>query len=188
MAFPPYTPDTTVGLATYQLTSIAEIERLFSRYGVDLHTDDLNPSDEDRFNPSNSAEVNKINFLDELVQRASSEVMSNLMPRYTVDAVYKIPRIREIATYIAAYKLTRRRGNEPLFDEEYVDGMEDLVAFKNGSKYLDAPSNGPRAYIQSGVVDNRYSAHPWRVLSSGMGSTATVPNQQIHHRYAFYWL
>lgn len=184
MAFPEYVPDTTVDEVTYTLTSIAEIERMYSRSGVQLHTDDLDPEDANH-DADNNADATKDNFLEEVIQRATSEIMSFLAPRYTTDAVYQIPRMREIATYWACYKISKRRGNEPIYEEEYIEAMDELADYRSGVRYLDAPSNGPRAYLQSQIVDLRFSRHPIRTLPEA--STSTISGQKVAVRY-FDWL
>jgi hypothetical protein len=185
MAFPDYVSDTTVNSVNYLLTSVAEIQRLFSATGIALHTDDLNPGNE-QYDEENTTDTNSANFLAELCQRATSHVMTRLAPRYTIDKVYQNPRLREIATYWAAYKLTRRRGNEPVYEEEYIEAMDELDMFRRGELYLDAPSNGQRAYIQSTIVDLRYSRNPVRVIPEA--STSTVAGQRLTRSYAFDWI
>lgn len=185
MPFPEYVSDTQYQASNYLLTSIEEIHRLFSMYGEKLHTDDLDPSDTN-YNEENSSEVNRANYLTELVQRATSHVMSRLAPRYTIENVYRIPRLREIATYWACHKLTKRRGNEPVYEEEYLEAMEELDQMRMGEIFLDAPSNGPRAYIQSVVTDNRYSRTQTRVIPEA--SSRVIPGQRVTFYHGFAWL
>jgi hypothetical protein len=145
MAFPEYVSDTIVGedIEPTLLTSIAEIQRVYSRAGVQLHLDDLDPDDAN-YDADNHTDATKDNFLTEVIQRATSEIMSFLAPRYTTDSVYQLPRMREIATYWACYKISKRRGNEPIFEEEYIEAMDELADYRSGIRYLDAASNGPR--------------------------------------------
>jgi len=183
--FPTWESDTIVGGTVYLFTSLEEIQRLFSSWGERQHTDDINPNDEN-YNDDNQSAATRIAFLEELIQRATSHIMSYLGPRYTADAIYRIPRIREIATYWACYKLSRRRGNQPVYELEYFEAMDDLEKYRAGELYLDAPSNGPRAIMQSYVVDNRFYTQPLRVLTQS--STSIVPGQRIAFRLPFYWL
>lgn len=185
MAFPPYISDTTDENDTvYTMTSRGEVERQLSYYGVALHLDDLDPND-DNYNEDNDADANMDNFLEEQIQMATSEIMSVLGPRYLVEDIYKNPQLRRIATFKVAHAITRRRGNEPVFEEEVIIGEEKLLGFQAGTLYLDAPSNGQRAIIQSGVVDMRYTRQPWRIIQSA--SSSTVSGQNIG-RQAFFWL
>lgn len=185
MAFPEYISDTQVDNTPVYLTSLSEIQRMLSTYGELRHTDDINP-DDGNFNVENGSEVTRDNFITELVQRATSEIMSYLAPRYTIDAVSRIPRLREIATYAACHKLTRRRGNEPLYEEEYIEGIAELEDYRSGKRYLDAPSNGPRAYMQSYLIDNRFTTRPTRVIPDA--STKVISGQRTAWQYAFAWL
>jgi hypothetical protein len=186
MAFPEYISDTVDNLnVSLYLTTIEEIYRLYSLTGETLHTDDLNPTDPN-YNSDNPAGVSRANFLTELCQRATSHVMSYLAPRYTIQAIYRNPRLREIATYWACYKLSRRRGNEPVYEQEYIENEEDLTRYRLGELYLDAPSNGQRAYVQSYVTDMRFSNHACRVLPTS--STSIIAGQQVQLRYGFAWL
>jgi hypothetical protein len=183
--FPSWESDTVVDSVTYLFTSLEEIQMLFSSWGERQHTDDLNPNDEN-YDEGNQSSATRLAFLNELIQRATSHVMSYLGPRYTANAIYRIPRIREIATYWACYKLSRRRGNQPVYEYEYFEAMDDLEKYRAGELYLDAPSNGPRAIMQSYVVDNRFYTQPLRVLTQS--STSIVPGQRIAYRLPFYWL
>lgn len=158
---PPYTP------LTNELTSREEIERIFGETGVDLHIDDF-------LGDTNLEEA----YFSELIQRATRHVFSYLGSRWSIDAIYKEPRLREIATYWAARRLSKRRGNPGLFDEEYAEGQEELERIREGSLYLNIPSNGPRASMQSGIVDNRYHMRQYRVLPARYGSTYVGPNQR----------
>lgn len=185
MPFPDYIPDTQVGPTTYLLTSLSEIQRVLSTYGENSHTDDLDPTDPNH-NDDNPAEVNRDNYIEEQIQRSSSWVMSYLGHRFNIDQIYRIPRIREITTLHACYRMTRRRGNQPLFEEEYVEGVQELDDYRDGVRFLDAPSKGPRAYMQSYIHDNRFSVYPLRVLRQA--STGVVPGQKMMYRYPFFWL
>jgi hypothetical protein len=187
MPFPEYRSDTALPPDNdiLLLTSRNEMIRLVSNTGMELHSDDLNilSNNYDEFNPE---EVNSENFLIEIIQRVSSEIMSYLKPRYNLADVYNLPRIREIATYWAVYKLTGRRGNEPLYKSEYIEGIDTLEKYRSGELYLDAPSYGPRAYMVSYVVDNRYNTQPVRAINQA--SSNLYPGQKQYYYWGFQWL
>lgn len=187
MPFPEYRSDTVVppDLDPIYLTSREEINRLLSVAGVDLHIDDLNILSIN-YDENNGVEVTDSNFLSETIQRVSSEIMSYLRPRYTISDVYNLPRIREIATYWAAYKITGRRGNEPLYKSEYIEGIDTLEKYRTGELYLDAPSYGPRAYMVSYAVDNRYNTQPVRAINQA--SSNLYPGQKQYYYWGFQWL
>jgi hypothetical protein len=179
--FPPYASDTE----DYLFTSEEEIQRLLSSWGEILHLDDVK-SDDEHFDTNNLPNVSMDFTLCEIIQRATSHIMSFLAPRYSPENIYRIPRIREIATYYACYKLTRRRGNQPLYEEEYIEAMDELELYRSGERYLNAPSNGPRAYIQSYVIDNRFTRNPSRVIAAS--SSSVIPGQHLSYPYLFFWL
>lgn len=186
MAFPPYVPDHTItGGAAAAFTSLGEIERLLSYKGWKLHVDDLVIADEN-YLPGTCSDATDSNFLSEVIQRVTSRIMEYLAPRFTPQALYQLPRIREIATYWACHDISRRRGNEPLYETEYADGIETLERYREGTLFLNAISSGPRAYVQSYVTDSRFYRNPTRVLS--YASTSTVSGQFLSPNYPFFWL
>lgn len=186
MAFPPYIPDHTItGGVAARFTSLAEIQRLLSYKGVKLHLDDLVIADEN-YIPGTCSDATDSNYLSEVIQRVTSRIMEYLAPRFTPESLYQLPRIREIATYWACHDISRRRGNEPLYENEYADGIETLERYREGTLYLDAVSSGPRAYVQSYVTDSRFYRNPTRVLS--YASTSTVSGQFLSPNYPFFWL
>lgn len=195
MVFPLYRSDTkpnveaptlpSQGSVLYTMTSEGELHLLFSQRGIQLHTDDIDPELE-IYDQSNHPDATKSNFITQQIQYATSEVMSYLAPRYRVEEVYQIPMLRMITTYICAHNITTRRGNEPVYETEVVKGIDDLMDFRAGIRYLDAPSHGTRAYIQSGVVDNRFARNTWRVIPEA--SSTTIDGQKLIYRTLFAWL
>jgi hypothetical protein len=186
MVFPPYTPDhTDSGGSAIQFTSQGEIQRIFSYKGEKLHLDDLDSSDPN-YLPGTDPDATSSNFITEVIQRVTSEIMEYLAPRYNADDLKSIPRIRQIATYFACYYLSRRRGNEAVYEAERIEYLDILERYQLGELYLDAPSSGPRAVLQSYVTDNRYYRNPTRVLQHA--STDTVAGQHLMYQYPFTWL
>lgn len=185
MAFPPYTPEHMDGLVAVSLTSVGEIERLLSYKGTELHLDDLDSADDNYLDGTNS-DATKANFLVEVIQRATSEVLSYLVPRFDAVALQANPLVRRIATYIAVHEISRRRGNEPLYEAEVAEGLEKLERYREGSLFLNVASRGPRAVVQAYVTDSRYYRNPTRVISAA--STSIVPNQKLAWNYPFFWL
>lgn len=185
MTFPDYLSDTEVDNTTYLLTSLPEMHRIFSKRGVDMHVDDINESD-DNYDENNIPDVSVSNYYEEQIQRSTSWVMARLAPRYSVVDVYRNPRLREMATYHACHQVTRRRGNEPVYEAEVAEALDELEDYRDGRLYLDAPSNGNRAYFQSGVVDLRFARYQWRVNQDA--SSNVRPGQHLLFRAAFFWL
>jgi hypothetical protein len=190
MGYPEYESDSIVDIngtpTLLLLTSEAEMQEQFSALGVNLHIDDVNPAD-DNYDHDNDPAINKAEVIKTFAQRATSHVMSYLAPRFAIENIYRIPRLREIATIWACYKISRRRGNESVYEEEYLENEAELEAYRNGTRYLAAPVNGQRGVVQSYVIDNRYSYNSCRVLPQA--STQVVGGQALYSRYAaFRWL
>lgn len=156
------------------LTSREELEFLFSLHGVDLHTDHISPDMED-------------DFFTTLIHRATRHVFSYLGTRYELEQLATDVRIREIATYWAAYKLSHHRGNPSIFESEYIDGIEELERIREGTLFLGVPTT-PRAVMQSGVVDLR--ACSYRIQPTNLGTSYVYPKQRSLRVYywPFHWL
>lgn len=184
MAFPPYVSDHIDGTEVLT-TSEAEIERVLSYKGVKLHLDDLDEDDEN-YLIGTSSEATKDNYIEETIQRVSSKVLGYLVPRFDALKCSENPRVREISTYWAAHDISRRRGNEPLYEVEVAEGIESLERYREGSLYLNVPSSGPRAIVQSYVTDSRFYQNPTRVLRQA--STSIVSGQKMSWDYPFFWL
>lgn len=187
MAFPPYTPDfqEDITFISKQLTTRGEMERLYSYKGVSLHLDDADDNDENYLDGTDT-DVTPSNIINEVIDRATAEVMEYLAPRYNIDDIRRKTRIRELATIMACHRLSMRRGNEPIFDSDYAEAIETLERYREGTLYLNAPSS-PRAYVQSYVTDMRYIRNPTRVLSAA--STKVVSGQHAFwESFPFFWL
>ena len=156
------------------LTSREEIELLFSVHGVELHIDHISADNED-------------DFFTTLIHRATRHVFSYLGTRYELVQLATDVRVREIATYWAAYKLSHHRGNPSIFESEYIDGIEELERIREGTLFIGIPTT-PRAVMQSGVVDLR--ACSYRILPTNLGTTHVYPNQRRLRIYywPFHWL
>lgn len=186
MAFPPYLPGNTADSAgtEYTMTSRTEVERVLSQRGMQLHMDDID-TDDDNYDEENDSETNSDNYLEEQIVLVTAEIMATLGPRYLVEDVYKNIILRNIATYKVAHNITRRRGNEALYESEVIEGEDKLTAMSLGHMYLDAPSNGQRAIIQSGIVDLRFHQQPYRIIDR---ASSSVVSGQNHVWRAFGWL
>jgi hypothetical protein len=187
MPFPQYVPDTTDGSTVYISTSLAEIQEIFSTKAIDWRLEDLNVGDPN-YNANNDPLATRANALATIIQYSSSEVQEVLAPRYLAKDIYLIPRIREITSYFACYRISKRMGNPALFYEDYANGLEKLERYREGSLYLNAPSNGTRAYMQAVVVDNRTTVqNPIRVIPSASTAILSGQNQAIIIPYSPFW-
>jgi len=186
MPFPPYVPDhVDTNDDAVVLTTLAEMQRLLGAKGIRLHIDDTDETDIN-YDPDTEEFVTTTNTIDEIIQRVSSRVLGYLYPRFDPVSCSNNPTIREIATYWACHMLSRRRGNEPLYEAEVVENEDLLERYRCGELYLNVQSRGPRANIQSYVVDNRFYQTPIRVLP--LSSTELVGNQRRLYLVPFFWL
>jgi len=186
MPFPPYTPDHVDTLnAAVLLTTLAEMQRVMGAKGIRLHIDDTNPTDEN-YDEDTDVLVTTSNTINEIIQRVSSRVLGYLYPRFDAVSCSTNPTVREIATYWACYMLSRRRGNEPLYEAEVVENEDLLERYRCGELYLNVRSSGPRANIQSYITDNRFSRTPIRVVPQA--STQLVRDQNQAYLLPFFWL
>jgi hypothetical protein len=166
------------------VTSLAEIHRLLGAKGETKHLSDLDRFSKD-FYVDTTTTATKCGALKEIYQRSTSRVMERLAPKYTINDVYRQPRIREIGTYIGAYLITKRRGNEPLYEAEVLEGEDVLDAYREGSLYLDAPVIGTRVAVLSHVVDVRYHSQPVRTLPRASFFSGVPSNRFLTY---FQWL
>jgi hypothetical protein len=180
MAFPDYVSDTN---SVYS-TSLAEIHRLLSEQGATRHLDDLDEY-HPNYDPDTHPEATSDNALIEIKQRATSRVLEYLYPKWTIESIINVPRIRELTTYIACYLITKRRGNQPLYENEYIEALDILLQYRDGLLSLPAPVSKPRAYMISSVVDLRFTQQPVRQISAA--STAVVTYENLF-RPSFFWI
>lgn len=166
------------------VTSLCEIYRLLSARGATRHLADLDSFDSD-YQMENFGGSTKVDALNEIYQRTTSRVMERLAPRYTVNNIYKLPRIREIGTYTACYLITKRRGNEPLYEAEMLEGMDVLDDYRDGLLYLDAPITGTRVAMLTPVIDLRHHGQPSRIIKSASFFSGNTTNRYIG---SFPWL
>ena len=180
MTFPNYVSDSN-SLFT---TSLPEIHRLLSEEGATRHLDDLDPF-HPNFDSESHPEATSDNALTEILQRATSRVLEYLYPKWTIESIVDVPRIRELSTYIACYLITKRRGNDPLYEAEYIEALDVLLQYRDGLLSLPAPTSKPRAYLISSVVDLRFTQQPVRQIAAA--STALVTYQNLF-RPSFFWI
>lgn len=141
------------------LTSQEEMEELFSISGVDNHTEDLNAPEY---------------HIQKCIDVASERVLMHLRSQYSEEQLETHPVIREIATYIALYTLSVRRGQPSLYSTQYEQAMTDLALMKEGLFLLGIPSRVNVA-VQTPNTDQRFF-YPVRV--DDKTSTHVTPNQR----------
>lgn len=141
-------------LLTYQYTSKEEMERLFSRDGIEYRSDDYNPTSESDF-------YNDV--VEEKIEEASWEVKAILNKKFDDASAHQNKWIRRRATIIACYLLSIRRGNDAQYFNEYLDAKFDLEEAVNGKVQLGIPSG---RFVRPGMInvssDNRFAYAPMR--------------------------
>ena len=180
MAFPNYVSDSD----ELYTTSLPEIHRLLSEEGATRHLDDLDPF-HPNYDSDSDPEATSDNALTEILQRATSRVLEYLYPKWTIESIVDVPRIRELSTYIACYLITKRRGNSPLYEAEYIEALDVLLQYRDGLLSLPAPTAFPRAYLISHVVDLRFTQQPVKQIHAASTTVVTYENL---FRPSFFWI
>ncbi len=159
-------------------TSQTEVERLFSSLAVELRRDDFEDTDPEYDN-----------VLEEVLLQAHYEVKSIINRVYSDANALLHPWIRKRATYIAAYFLSIRRGNDSQYFNEYFQALEDLEALVKGELFIDdlaANINSLVTYCNISS-DNRYPFTPMRV--DPISAVPDTVGVKFVHRYIpFSWL
>ena len=139
----------------YTYTSINEIERLISISGSGAWLDDLNGND-------------ITSYYNEIVQDATGTINQYLEKLYEPLDMSTSFWVRRRATYIAAYHLTKRRGDPGLYGDDYVRIMEELMEASEGLIQIPglAFSSGMVAVMQNVLVDQRFNRAKSRVVAS----------------------
>lgn len=153
---------------TTQLTSKAEIERVFSTIGVDLRVLDAGDT------PSEDA------MIDEIINWASETIESYTLKHYDSADLTGSKWTRRRATILACYYLSQRRGNPPQFVAEAKRVMDDLTAV-NENKIIIPDAMAAVADVpacSSYRVDDRFVVNKQRVVPSQ--STKPYPGQQSY--------
>jgi hypothetical protein len=169
-------PSVTVDSTYY--TSLAEIQRLFSVDAVENRRDDYT-----------ALEPDYVDTMNEIIIRAHYEVKSIINKLFDDSVAKPHPWIRARATYIGAYLLSIRRGNDSQYFNEYLEALEDLTALVNGERYLDdLPANvTSQAVFLNVSSDNRYPFTPMRI--DPISATPDVSGVRFVQRYIpFSWL
>ena len=141
------------------LTSLDEMNDLFSIEGVENHTEDLD---------------NNLEVINRIVSQATERVMMYLRSQFTFEAISLNPWVREQATYIACHQLSIRRGNPSLYSALFEQAMMELALVRDGLLSIDAASSS-RAVVQTPMLDNR-GFYPQRFDPEL--STRTLPGQR----------
>jgi hypothetical protein len=151
---------TTEPNVEYALTSVAEINSVFSSEGVDNHIDDS---------------TDELTLKGQIIGQASARVMLYLRSQYAIEDCMTNVWVREQATYIACYLISIRRGNPSLYTDMYAQALIDLEQVRDGMLDAGLPAKS-RAVVQTPMMDSRFF-NPKRV--NPMASTRVLPGQNI---------
>jgi hypothetical protein len=143
-----------------ELTSLAEINDVFSVDGVDNHTEDLE---------DNSA------FIVKIIHQASERAMLYLRSKYSADDCAENVWVREQVTYIACYLISIRRGNPSLYTDLYAQALIDLEQVRDGALDAGIPTTA-RPIVQTPMMDSRFF-NPKRI--NPLASTRMLPGQNL---------
>lgn len=141
-----------VEILTYTYTSQAEIERLYGKDGVARIIQDLGGT-------------NIASLWVEVIADATTFIDSYAMQVY--DQVYLATSywVRTRATWIAAFRLSQRKGNNDLFAQRYDEIVEELEKVRAMSLMIpNIPMSADMSPAMSNVeVDPRYNIKKIRV-------------------------
>lgn len=142
------------------LTSLSEIQEVFSTEGVDNHMEDL---------------INSPEVVNTFIARATERCLLYLRTHYADEDIEPNIWAREQATYIACYLISVRRGNPSLYSDLYAQALIDLELVRDGKLNPGIPSNA-RAVVQTPILDSRFYL-PMR--TNPHASTRILPGQKV---------
>lgn len=166
---------------TYALTSLVEIQRLWSVPGVTLRLDDLTAN-----NPDSDLTVETIN---EIIDQATQEVLMYIEGLYNASDLVNNTWTRRQATFIGAYYLSLRRGNPPYYEAEYERIIAKLERIKNGFLQIPGlPYKSDMTPAASNIhVNDNWVVDKIRVIPQiSQGGTPKDANQSIE-MYPWYF-
>lgn len=152
---------------TYTYTTQAEVERLYGKKGVAEITADLG-------GPNLAA------AWEEVIADATTTIDAYAAQIYSPIDLANSYWVRERAKWIAAFRLSQRRGNNDLFSQRYKEIIEELERVKNFDIMIPGlPTSADLTPAMSNVyVDPRFSIAKLRVHPSistgGLGSRQDV--------------
>lgn len=157
----------------YYYTSKDEGINMLSEDGLLNHTDDFFDDEE---------------LVQQYVERATGRVKAIMRKAFDDVDLANSPFVREKATIIFCYLISIRRGNPSLYQEQYIEAIEDLKDVVDGTLYLDElpRSSNAAAYMQNVSSDNRNSWTPIRV--DPISSTKLTGKEFIQRVSPFTWL
>jgi len=159
---------------TYTYTTETEVRRLISSSGADQWLEDLSSDFSD--------------YIIEVIEDATSTINQYLEKFYDPVDMRNNPWIRRRATYLAAYHLTKRRGDPGLYGDDYQRILAELQEANEGLIQVPglAFTAGMLAVMQNITVDQRFIYAKSRVRQSI--STDTGGRENLSYSYPYEWL
>ena len=162
----------------YGFTSLELIRQIYSVKGYSNLLADLG---------GNSAD--EANVVDQAIRDAEETMMVRLGQYFEPGHCVGNRFITSRATWIAAYYVASRRGNEHYFQEKYEEAMRELDAIAQGQ--LPPPPEIPlRAQLMPAMtnftIDENFGVQKNRVRPT-ISVGGTYPNQHIAYGYVYGW-
>ena len=159
---------------THTYTTQVEIRRLVSSDGADQWLIDI---------PSDTAD-----YFTDIIEDATGTINMYLEKFYDPADMANSSWIRRRATYIAAYHLTKRRGDPGLYGDDYLRIIQELQEANEGLIQVPELSyqSGMLAVMQNVTVDQRFIYAKNRVRQSI--STDTGGRENLTYTRPFEWL
>lgn len=161
----------TIDLIPYALTSVAQVERIYSTAAVEVRTDD-------EIDPAAN-----LGMIHEIINFSSETMFAYLLSFYNISDLLTVGWVNRRCAYIACYYLSRRRADAPQFVDEVKRIIEELELVRDakimipGDDGLPVPQTAARIpAISSYRIDDRYLINKQRVV--GSQSTEPYPGQQ----------
>ena len=125
--------------SAYDLTSIEEMERVYSSVGIDLRTEDMSSGD-------------ATTALNEVISAASETIASFTLRWYATENLAASSWIRRRATIIACYYLSMRRANGTQFAREYDRIIEELERFLTATPPMIPGDDGFPVPVRTSLI------------------------------------
>lgn len=161
---------------TYEYTTRAEMDRIFSASGVSLRIDDLSDPDD-------------VTIFTEIIGEATEMVNYYCSLNYEEIDLNDSFMVRRWATWIACYLLSQRRGNPAVFSDKYEEVLAMMEEVSNFTRIIPRlPTREDLTPAMSNLhIDDRFRTHKIRVHPT-ISTGGTYGKQDLSPRFPFEWL
>lgn len=163
--------------ATNGFTNADNIKALYGANGYDNILDDLSAGDIDE-------------IISQVIFDAEQTIIVRLNRFYTNSALANSAWVKSRATWIAAHLLSKRRGNEHYFADNYEDALRELDGIASGeiNPLVDIPTRDTIIPSMSNVyVDEMFVSAKIRVRQN-ISVGGSYSGQDISYGYFWGWL